>query len=108
LFAAQGWVGERAHSRCDDLGDLAWCEAPAFRGMYSREVGVDAEAGRAGVDRWKRRDDLDLVAFEPDLFLCLAQRGLEQRRVAGLVLAAGEAELVCVSTERAADDEHEP
>jgi len=50
----------------------------------------------------------DLCACEPDLFLSLAQRGLEQRGVAGLVLAAGQAELVSVSTERAADDEHEP
>jgi hypothetical protein len=48
------------------------------------------------------------TACEPDLFLCLAQRGLEQRRVAGLALAAGEAELVSVTTKRAADDEHEP
>jgi hypothetical protein len=69
---------------------------------------VDAQAGGAGVDRRERRDDLDLVACEPDFFLCLAQRGLEQRGVAGLVLAAGEAELVSVLTERASDDEHEP
>jgi hypothetical protein len=67
-----------------------------------------AESGRARVDWRELGNDRDLAPPEPDLFLCLAQRGLEQRRVAGLVLAAGEAELVCVSTERAADDEHEP
>jgi hypothetical protein len=69
---------------------------------------VDAEAGRAGVDRWERGDDLDLCACEPDFFLCLAQHGLEEGRVVGLVLAAREAELVRVSTMRAADDEDEP
>jgi hypothetical protein len=60
------------------------------------------------VDRWERRDDLDPSASEPDLFLCFAQCGLEQGRVAGFVLAAGEAELVSVSTECASGDEHEP
>jgi hypothetical protein len=49
--AAQGWVGERAHSLCHHRGDLAVCEPPALWRMYPSEVGVDAEAGRAGVDR---------------------------------------------------------
>jgi hypothetical protein len=83
-------------------------QVASFWGTYPSEVGVDAEVGGAGVGRWERRDDLDLGGCEPDLFLGLARRGLEERGVGGLVFAAGEAELVCVSTARAADDEHEP